>query len=118
MFCEHGTGSVPVTANEEAAVLPLSKAVVDERQARSLVHEVAGLQRPDGKINLRARLERAPYAQHRVEPTQCLPHAAADAHTRRHPFDSMLVTNRLRQIRLVPKICRDESVSRVVRAGL
>ena len=99
MFCEHGAGSIPVTANEEAAVLPLSKAVVDERQAGSLVHEVTGLQRPDGEIHFRARLQRGPDAEHRVESAQRLPHAATYAHARRHAFDPMFVTNRFRQRR-------------------
>ena len=118
MFCEHGAGSIPVTANEEAAVLPLSKAVVDERQAGSLVHEVTGLQGPDGEIHFRARLHRGPDAEHRVESAQRLPRAATHAHARRHPFDPMLFTNRLRQKRFVPKICRDESAFRIVRARL
>ena len=115
---EDCAGSIPVTANEETAFVPPSKPVVNECQVRRLVHEVAGLESADGDVPFCAGLEPGPYAELCVEASQGLPNAATDAHTRRHPFDQMLFVHRLRHIRLVPVIGRDESGFRIVGARL
>src|SRR2546429_3934526 len=57
LFGEHCSGTVPVPLDDEPSLRQRARSTMHERQSWRFVGVVAGQQRPDGEIDLSARLQ-------------------------------------------------------------